>query len=90
MTLQDSLRELVITAAIKTFYHLKLKGLLCVGSAGTAQPLRILLAPKSVLQKAKQENKLWHRMEEIYARGGWEKHEKEMQIICDQWEKLWK
>lgn len=84
----DSKQE-VIKAAIATFLRLKLKGLLCVGSAGTVQPVRILLAPKSVLEKAKQENRLWHQMEKVYARGGWEKHEKEIQTICNQWEKLW-
>jgi hypothetical protein len=82
--------EQVIAAAIKTFLRLKLKGLLYIGSCGTAQPKRVLLAPKSLLEKAKQENRLWRQMEKVYARGGWEKREKEMQTICDQWEALWK
>jgi len=79
----------VITAAIKTFLRLKLKGLLYIGSAGTCQPQRILIAPKSLEKKAKEETRLWQKMETVYRRGGWEQCEKEMEAICKQWEKLW-
>ncbi len=82
----------VIRAAIDTFLRLKLKGVLYLGDSGTAQPQRILIAPRSVEAKAREENRLWQQMERYYELGGfdpWIKYGKQMSAINKRWEKIW-
>jgi hypothetical protein len=86
-------KDAVIRAAIQTFQRLKLKGLLYIGDGSTAQPQRILIAPRSVESRARQENRLWQRMEHYYNIGGfdpWIKYGKQMDTINKQWNELWK
>ena len=86
-------RKETIKEAIKTFQRLKLKGMLYLGDAGTSMPQRVLIAPPSVYEKAREENRLWRRTERLYRIGGndpWKAgYGEEMDELCDRWKKLW-
>jgi len=92
-TTQFKNRKEVIKRAIETFQRLKLKGMLYIGDAGTVMPQRVLIAPPSVYEKAREENRLWQRTERLYRIGGddpWKAgYGKEMDELCERWKKLW-
>jgi hypothetical protein len=69
---------------------LKLKGIFYLGDAAIAQPQRVLLAPKALIHLARKENELWKKQRKLYDLGGYDTHEREMEKINQQWEKLWK
>jgi len=87
---QFNSRQEVIHHAIKTFIAQKLFGILRIEDSSTCQPQRILICPKSVLEKAKQENRLWREMEEYYRLSGFgPKYGKRMDAINKEWQELW-
>ena len=78
----------VIMQGIRLFQEKIKMGILILGDHVIADPQRILCAYAPYDTIVEPANAIYRQIEKLHDDGGWDKHGREMNELCDQWERL--